>query len=121
MSLFCCYAKQDAVEPVFTNVLTQEEDNGTFEQKDNILETEVKEDTREISGREAEAKGDGNENPVLDNLPSEETESPPEELVFSASAEEEVEDEMSKSEYKPIVYDSVTNTMEEFIEPQSEK
>ena len=100
MSLFCCYAKQDTNKPDVADELIKEA------QDHPLLEVEA-----EVTDVKVEVTVDDEVKTEVDNIPIGENE-------LSSDTEEEYG---VKSEYKPIVYDSVTNTMEEFIEPQSEK
>jgi len=128
MDIFCCYAKQDVIDidtkkPDSKNEFTKENDTELSplplvvnqeiaqppsqlplvvnqeiaqDQYQPLLEAEVKIEVEVNTETETEV--------AVDNFPIEE--------------KDEEEEYGLKSEYIPVVYDSVTNTMEEFIEPQ---
>ena len=102
MSIFCCYAKQDVTDANkhdSADELTKENDTEIVQSPSLVSNPEIVQAKDQPLEVEVEVE--------VDNFPIEEKESTPDEEEYGV-----------KSEYIPIVYDSVTNTMEEFIEPQ---
>ena len=111
MSLFCCYAKQDIVDPEVTNALTKEADKT---QDPPIEEPLVTEETPIIS---EEPLAIQTEEDAEDEDEDEEVARINERAVEQAikEKEEEHDQEQPPLEYRRIIYDSVTNTMEEIV------